>query len=133
MMSASWPAAQVKSLCVSPMALPTAAASTTRTAVSRFSARLCTPGEAIERFTDGFTRPLPSALTALAIVASMVLLSRAVRVLPIGTAYAVWVGIGIVGTALGGALLFGESLPPRKIAFLALIVLAIVGLNASPR
>lgn len=83
------------------------------------------------RFTEGFTRPVPSILTGTAIVASMVLLSRAARTLPIGTAYAVWVGIGVVGAAIGGALLFDEPMPPLRVAFLALLLVAIAGLKMS--
>jgi quaternary ammonium compound-resistance protein SugE len=83
------------------------------------------------RYTDGFTRPLPSVLTVLAIAASMVLLSLAVRTLPIGTAYAVWVGIGAAGAALLGILLFGEPGTPGRLFFLGLLVLAIVGLQVT--
>lgn len=79
--------------------------------------------------TQGFTRPVPSVITGAAIVASMVLLAHATRTLPIGTAYAVWVGIGVVGAAVGGALLFGEPMPPLRVAFVALLLLAIVGLK----
>ena len=64
------------------------------------------------KYTDGFTKPLPTALTIAAIVASMVLLGLAVRDLPIGTAYAVWVGIGAFGTAVLGIFLFGEPATP---------------------
>jgi quaternary ammonium compound-resistance protein SugE len=80
------------------------------------------------KYTDGFTRPLPSLLTGAAIVASMVLLSIAVRTLPIGTAYAVWVGIGAAGAALLGILLFGEPSNPSRLFFLALLIVAIAGL-----
>lgn len=83
------------------------------------------------KYTHGFTRPLPSALTAAAIVASMVLLARATRTIPIGTAYAVWVGIGAVGAAIGGALLLDEAMPPLRAVFLALLVASIVGLKAT--
>ena len=79
--------------------------------------------------THGFTRLGPSVLTGAAIVASMLLLARAARTLPIGTAYAVWVGIGAAGAAIGGVLLFGEEMPPRRLAFLVLLVVAIVGLK----
>lgn len=88
------------------------------------------------KFTDGFTRPLPSVVTGAALVASVVLLAHAARTLPIGTAYAVWVGMGAIGAAIGGALLFGETMPPRRAAFLALLVVSIAGLrltsSASP-
>jgi quaternary ammonium compound-resistance protein SugE len=81
------------------------------------------------KYTHGFTRPVPSAITAAAIVASMFLLARTARTIPIGTAYAVWVGIGAVGAAIGGAVLFAEPLPPARIAFLTLLVIALVGLK----
>lgn len=80
------------------------------------------------KYTDGFTRPLPSVLTGAAIVASMLLLSIAVRTLPIGTAYAVWVGIGAVGAAVLGIALFGEPSNLARLLFLALLVLSIMGL-----
>ena len=72
--------------------------------------------------TDGFTRPMPTALTAGAIVASMACLGLAVRDLPIGTAYAVWVGIGTAGTVLAGWLWLGEEMTAVR----ALLVLGIV-------
>lgn len=81
------------------------------------------------KYTQGFTRPVPSLITGAAIVASMVLLSRAARTLPIGTAYAVWVGIGAVGAAIGGVVLFGEQMPPLRALFIALLVLSILGLR----
>lgn len=81
------------------------------------------------KYTEGFTRLGPSVATGAAIVASMVLLSHAARTLPIGTAYAVWVGIGTVGAAIGGAVLFGEAMTPLRGLFLAMIVVAIVGLR----
>ncbi len=81
------------------------------------------------KLTDGFRRPLPTALTLAAMVASMVLLAQATRTLPIGTAYAVWVGIGAVGAAALGVLLLGEPLTPARAIFLALLVIAIVGLR----
>lgn len=79
--------------------------------------------------TDGFTKLGPSVLTGTAIVASMVLLAQAARTLPIGTAYAVWVGIGAAGAAIGGVVLYEEAMPPLRAAFLGLLVLSIVGLN----
>jgi quaternary ammonium compound-resistance protein SugE len=81
------------------------------------------------KYTEGFTRPLPTVLTGLAIVASMVLLSMAARSLPIGTAYAVWVGIGALGAAVLGIVLFREPVTPMRIFFLALLLIAIVGLK----
>lgn len=79
--------------------------------------------------THGFTRPLPSIITGAAIVASMLLLAHASRTLPIGTAYAVWVGIGAVGAAVGGVLLFDEAMPPLRVAFLVLLIVSIIGLK----
>jgi quaternary ammonium compound-resistance protein SugE len=81
------------------------------------------------KYTDGFTRLLPSVLTVAAIAASMFLLSLAARTLPIGTAYAVWVGIGALGAALLGMLLFGESRSAARLFFLALLLVSIVGLR----
>lgn len=81
------------------------------------------------KLTAGFTRPLPSVVTGAAIVGSMVLLARAAQTLPIGTAYAVWVGIGVIGATIGGALLFGETITLARGAFLALLLIAIVGLK----
>ncbi len=81
------------------------------------------------KYTDGFTRLVPSVLTIGALTISMVLLAWSVRTLPIGTAYAVWVGIGALGAVILGALLFGESLTPQRAAFLLLLLVALVGLR----
>lgn len=81
------------------------------------------------KISDGLTRPGPAALTIAAMIASMALLAVAVRSLPLGTAYAVWTGIGAVGTVLFGIALFGESMSPVRIAFIALIVVGVVGLQ----
>jgi quaternary ammonium compound-resistance protein SugE len=83
------------------------------------------------KYTDGFTRPWPSILTALGIAASMLLLSYAARSLPIGTAYGVWVGIGAAGTALLGITLLGEPATPARIFFICLLVAAVIGLKAT--
>ncbi|MDC3958876.1 quaternary ammonium compound efflux SMR transporter SugE [Polyangium jinanense] len=83
------------------------------------------------KYTNGFTRPLPSVLTIAAIVASMYLLAFATKSLPIGTAYAVWVGVGALGTAIAGIVLFGESAAPARVVFLALLLASIVGLKAN--
>ncbi len=83
------------------------------------------------KYTHGFSRPLPSLLTASAIVLSMWLLADAAKTIPIGTAYAVWVGIGATGAAIFGVALFGEPLTLARGVFLALLVLAIVGLKAT--
>ena len=80
-------------------------------------------------YSDGFSRPLPSAATAVALVVSMLLLGRAVRDLPIGTAYAVWTGIGAVGTAILGVVLFDEPATALRLVFVLLIVVGIVGLR----
>ena len=81
------------------------------------------------KYTDGFTKLVPSLLTSIGIVASLVLLAFAARTLPIGTAYAVWVGIGAAGAVVLGILLFGEAANPLRLAFLALLMIAIVGLK----
>lgn len=85
------------------------------------------------KYTDGFTRPLPSALTALAIVASMLMLSFSARTLPIGTAYAVWVGIGAFAAAILGMIFFDEPRNPSRLFFLLLLIVAIVGLKLTTR
>lgn len=81
------------------------------------------------KYTDGFTRVGPTIVTASAMVASLVLLGLAVRTLPIGTAYAVWTGIGTLGTVLLGIALFGESIEPARMLCIAMIVIGIVGLK----
>lgn len=81
------------------------------------------------KYTDGFTRLWPSVLTILAIIASMYLLSLAARSLPIGTAYAVWVGIGAAGTAVLGIILLKEPVTPGRVFFLLLLGVAIAGLK----
>ena len=83
------------------------------------------------KYTEGFTRPLPSVLTVLAIIASMVLLSLAARSLPIGTAYAVWVGIGALGAAVLGMILFHEPVTAARVFFLALLLTSIIGLKVT--
>jgi len=81
------------------------------------------------KYTHGFTRLTPSVITVTAMIVSIVLLSWAMRSLPVGTAYAVWTGIGAVGAAITGILLLGESASLARIASLALIVAGIVGLK----
>lgn len=83
------------------------------------------------KYAEGFTRPVPSAITIGAMIVSMWLLAQAARDLPIGTAYAVWTGIGAVGAALLGIMLFQESANLMRLACIALIVLGIVGLKLS--
>jgi quaternary ammonium compound-resistance protein SugE len=81
------------------------------------------------KYTEGFTKPLASVLTITGIVVSMYLLSVAARTLPIGTAYAVWVGIGAAGAVVLGIVLLGESANPARLFFLGLLLVAIVGLK----
>ncbi|ALS96884.1 quaternary ammonium compound efflux SMR transporter SugE [Lacimicrobium alkaliphilum] len=83
------------------------------------------------KYTDGFTRPIASFITLLAMMGSFYLLSLAMRALPLGTAYAVWVGIGTVGAALAGILLFQESVSLIKMLSLLLVILGIIGLRFS--
>jgi quaternary ammonium compound-resistance protein SugE len=81
------------------------------------------------KYTEGFTRPIPSVLTLAAMVISVVLLGVAMKSLPVGTAYAVWVGVGAVGTAILGIVLFAEPATAGRLISLALIVAGIVGLK----
>lgn len=81
------------------------------------------------KYTAGFTKLWPSVLTITAIVVSMYLLALAARTLPIGTAYAVWVGIGAAGTAILGMLILKEPASAGRLAFLALLVISIIGLK----
>ena len=83
------------------------------------------------KYTHGFSRLVPSVITIVAMIVSMALLSWAMKSLPVGTAYAVWTGIGAVGAAITGILLLGESASPMRIASLALIVVGIIGLKIS--
>ena len=81
------------------------------------------------KYTEGFTRLTPSVLTLAAMAGSVLLLGLALKTLPIGTAYAVWTGIGAVGTAILGIFLFGEAASALRLASIALIVAGIVGLK----
>lgn len=81
------------------------------------------------KYADGFTRLWPSVGTAAAMVVSVVLLGIAAKSLPIGVAYAVWTGIGIVGTAVGSAVLLGEPLSAAQLVCVALILAGIAGLK----
>ena len=81
------------------------------------------------KFTEGFTKPIPTVLTGISLVASMGLLGWAVKSLPLGTAYAVWTGVGAVGTAIVGILLFKEPATAGRLVCLALIVSGILGLK----
>jgi quaternary ammonium compound-resistance protein SugE len=85
------------------------------------------------KYTEGFTRFWPSLVTASAMLLSVVLLGIAMKSLPVGTSYAVWVGVGAVGTALLGMVLFGEPATVGRLLSLGLIVAGIIGLKlASP-
>jgi quaternary ammonium compound-resistance protein SugE len=81
------------------------------------------------KYTEGFTRLMPSLLTIAAMAISFVLLSAAMKTIPVGTAYAVWTGIGAVGVAILGMILFGESTDTLRILSLFLIVAGIIGLK----
>jgi quaternary ammonium compound-resistance protein SugE len=81
------------------------------------------------KYTDGFTKLWPTVGTVISLVASFLLLGLALKTLPVGTAYAIWVGIGAVGTALLGILLFDESTDVLKLVSLGLICAGIVGLK----
>ena len=81
------------------------------------------------KYTEGFTRPWPSVFTLVSMVASVGLLGLAMKSLPVGTAYAVWVGVGAVGTVILGIVLFAEPVNALRIGSVALIVAGIVGLK----
>ncbi|MBV4484329.1 quaternary ammonium compound efflux SMR transporter SugE [Pseudomonas sp. SWRI153] len=83
------------------------------------------------KYTDGFTRPLPTALTVAAMAISLGLLGLAMKELPLGTAYAIWTGVGAVGTVIAGIILFGESMALIRMASVALIVTGLIGLKVS--
>jgi quaternary ammonium compound-resistance protein SugE len=84
------------------------------------------------KYTDHFTRPLPTVATVIAMIASVLLLEHAARSLPLGTSYAVWTGIGAFGTVLFGIFLFGEPASAARMVCLALIIIGIVGLRLLP-
>ena len=81
------------------------------------------------KYSDGFTRPIPSVLTIVGALASFWLLSVAMKDLPVGTAYAVWVGIGTVGTALLAVILLGEPITVLRVLGIGLIVSGIIALK----
>jgi quaternary ammonium compound-resistance protein SugE len=81
------------------------------------------------KYTEGFTRLVPSAITVVAMAVSVFLLALAMRVLPLGTSYAVWTGIGAVGTALLGIAIFGEPATAARLACIGLILAGIIGLK----
>ena len=81
------------------------------------------------KYTEGFTKLWPSVITIFGMILSFYFLSTAVKTIPIGTAYAIWTGIGAVGTAILGIILFGESREFMRMLFILLIVIGIVGLK----
>ncbi|HOI10642.1 MAG TPA: quaternary ammonium compound efflux SMR transporter SugE [Myxococcota bacterium] len=81
------------------------------------------------KYSAGWTRPWPSVVTIAGMIASVYFLAVALRTIPLGTGYAIWTGIGAVGTAILGVVLFSESLSPARLACIALIVAGIVGLK----
>jgi len=81
------------------------------------------------KYTEGFTRLMPSVLTIACMIASVALLGLSLKTLPVGTAYAVWTGIGSVGTAILGIWLFGDPATALRIACIGLIVAGIIGLK----
>ncbi|NUT88189.1 quaternary ammonium compound efflux SMR transporter SugE [Pseudomonas corrugata] len=83
------------------------------------------------KYTDGFSRPLPTALTVAAMAISLGLLGLAVKELPLGTAYAIWTGVGAVGTVIAGIILFGESMALVRLVSVALIIAGLIGLKVS--
>ncbi|BDW88300.1 quaternary ammonium compound efflux SMR transporter SugE [Thalassospira tepidiphila] len=83
------------------------------------------------KYTEGFTKPIPSALTIAAIAASFWLLSIAMRTIPIGTAYAIWTGIGAAGAVIFGIIMVGEPANPGRLVAIALILSGIVMLKVS--
>ena len=83
------------------------------------------------KYTEGFTRPIPTALTVAAMLVSLGLLGLAMKELPLGTAYAIWTGVGAVGTVIAGIILFGESMALFRLASVALIISGLAGLKLS--
>ncbi|MCY1540392.1 Quaternary ammonium compound-resistance protein SugE [compost metagenome] len=83
------------------------------------------------KYTDGFSRPIPTLLTVAAMIVSLALLGLAMKELPLGTAYAIWTGVGAVGTVVAGIILFGESMALIRLASVALIVCGLLGLKLS--
>ena len=83
------------------------------------------------KYSEGFTRPLPSVLTVIAMVVGFYLLSLSMREIPLGTAYGIWVGIGAVGAAIAGMVLFKEPVSTLRIVSIVLVVAGIVGLKLS--
>ena len=83
------------------------------------------------KYTDGSTPPLPTLLTVAAMIVSLALLGLAMKELPLGTAYAIWTGVGAVGTVIAGIILFGESMALLRLISVGLIVAGLLGLKLS--
>ncbi|MGE5499986.1 MAG: DMT family transporter [Syntrophothermus sp.] len=99
-----------------------------------FIASICEISWAVGlKYSAGFTKPAASVFTAVNMLLSYIFLSQAVKSLPLGTAYAVWTGIGAAGTAIYGMLYFGESRETIRILFLLLIVCGVLGLKFSSK
>src|SRR5262245_58387228 len=81
------------------------------------------------KYTEGFTRLVPSVIVAVAMVGSMILLALAVRTIPLATAYAIWVSLGIAATAVAQSVLLKQPLLPMQILFLCLLLVSVVGLK----
>ena len=83
------------------------------------------------KLSEGFTKPLYTVLTFAGMAARFLLLARATRTLPLGTAYAVWTGIGALGALIVGVIVFRESMTPARLLFAALLLIGIIGLKAT--
>jgi quaternary ammonium compound-resistance protein SugE len=83
------------------------------------------------KYSDGLTRITPSIITLLASICSFLLLAQALKTIPIGTAYAVWAGVGAVGTAIAGVLIFGEAVHSLRVLSILLIIMGLIGLRLS--
>jgi quaternary ammonium compound-resistance protein SugE len=81
------------------------------------------------KYTDGFTRPIPTLVTVISMIASVGLLGLSLKTLPLGTAYAIWTGVGTLGTAVLGVILLGEAATVARLACIGMIVAGIVGLK----
>jgi quaternary ammonium compound-resistance protein SugE len=81
------------------------------------------------KYTEGFTKLWPSLFTAIGMIASFYFLAQALKIIPVGTGYAVWTGIGAAGTAILGIILFGESAAPARVLCIALIVAGVIALK----
>jgi len=81
------------------------------------------------KYSEGFTKPLPSIFTIITLALSMYLLAKAIETLPVGTAYAVWVGVGALGTVIMGILLFQEPVTMLRLLFMTMLLVSIIGLK----